>query len=276
VHRRRAAACLWVALVGLMLLPSGGWAFRPVQGDDVTQFQGRLPTVLPRVNLMSRYALVQLRADGSVVMGEALMYQEIADTGFRSLLKIQTEDGNYRYRVLTIGQAEGPDQQFLVTPDLPTGRKLIGSERAAPIRGMAWSFFDLSDEPEAFQLRPLGRGEYQGRTCVRLESRPRDAATLAAGGYSRRIIWMDVRSRIVWKIEYFDRAGNPLKTMRFSDHAELVPGEPQTTRPNLIEITHLQNGNSESYRMVEAQVLDAFPPELFSADTIALVDAGDS
>ncbi|MGJ3244075.1 MAG: outer membrane lipoprotein-sorting protein [Opitutales bacterium] len=274
-HRGRIVVLAWGVVLLLVFFPRTGFAFRPVQKDNATQFQGRLPTVLPQVNLKSRYALVQMAADGSVILGEAVLFQEISDAGFRSLLKVRDAAGTYRYRVLTIGSLAGPDDQYLVSPDLPEGRKLIGSERAASIRGMAWSFFDLSDEPEAFRIRPLGRGEYLGRACIRLESQPVDRSTIAASGYSRRIIWMDIDSRIVWKIEYFGINGAPLKTMRFSDHAELVPGEPRTTRPNLIEITHHQRGTSESYRMVEAQVLDQFPPDLFSRETIVLVgDAG--
>ncbi len=114
---------------------------------------------------------------------------------------------------LQLENRDADDDIWVYLPALGKVRRLAANNKRDSFFGTDFSYGDILLPPVAKYQHVLLRNEVvDGSDCYVVESKPRDARTRDDSGYSRRITWVDARSFVERKVEYYDIAGRLLKT----------------------------------------------------------------
>jgi len=146
---------------------------------------------------------------------------------FRMLTLEQTADGDRTLvvfnqpadlagtAVLTWSHALAADDQWLYLPALKRTKRIASKNKAAAFIGSEYAFEDLSAwEVKKFGYRLLREETLEGADCFVVENTP----AYEDSGYSRQVEWVDKRMYQPRRIDYYDREGALLKSMKFSDY----------------------------------------------------------
>lgn len=111
------------------------------------------------------------------------------------------------------------DDQWLYLPALKRVKRISSANRSGSFMGSEFSYEDMAaQEVEKYSYRYL-RDEPCGElTCAVTERIPADRRS----GYSRQLVWRDRDQLRTWKVEYYDRRNELLKTLTMSDYAQYL------------------------------------------------------
>lgn len=117
--------------------------------------------------------------------------------------------------------ASGEDAQWLYLPAARRVRRISAGDRGDYFLGTDFTYEDVKKETkialEDYEFKTLGMEDMGGVSTYVLEAIPKTPEIARELGYTRLLarvradIWMPV------VVEYWDKAGNPLKTVRISD-----------------------------------------------------------
>ena len=117
--------------------------------------------------------------------------------------------------LLTYSHGLQPDDQWIFLPALKRVKRISSKNKSGPFMGSEFAFEDLSSfELEKYRyayLRDEACGELH---CTVSEWIPR----YEHSGYSRMEVWHDTDEFRIQRIEYHDRNGKHLKTLRLDDY----------------------------------------------------------
>ena len=133
----------------------------------------------------------------------------------RSLL-IFRWPGDIRNTALwTHGYSGRGDDQWLYLPSLAKVRRISSSGRSGSFVGSEFAYEDMTDQEVArFSHTWVQDGPCPGGgTCHIVDRRPKDRS-----GYSLQRVWFDTAQLRVQQVQYFDRRGAHLKTLRISGY----------------------------------------------------------
>lgn len=117
--------------------------------------------------------------------------------------------------VLTWSHALTADDQWLYLPALKRTKRIASKNKAAAFIGSDYAFEDLSAwEVKKFTYRFLREENLEGADCFVAENTP----AYEDSGYSRQVEWVDKTMYQPRRIDYYDREGALLKSMKFSDY----------------------------------------------------------
>ena len=171
-------------------------------------------------NKQGRESLRQLRVRVLEVEGDGDMSMFVFD-----------EPRNVKGTAFLIhGHKQAADDQWLYLPALTRVKRISSSNRSGSFMGSEFAYEDMSaqevekytysylrDEPCAEAVgdnAPLA----QGLTCSVSERFPTDAKS----GYSKQTVWQDKDASRLWKVEYYDRKGDHLKTLHFGAYHQYL------------------------------------------------------
>ncbi len=116
---------------------------------------------------------------------------------------------------------EGDDDQWLYLPALRKVRRISASDRGDYFLGTDFTYEDIKKEgrlePADFNYTLLGDVDLNNTKAHHLEALPKNDEIAKELGYSRTELWVDTKSYLVVKANFWDIKGNLLKTLEASD-----------------------------------------------------------
>ena len=130
------------------------------------------------------------------------------------------------------------DMQWLYMPSLKRVKRISGRSKSGSFIGSEFSYEDLSSQNyEEYTYNYLKEGKLKGRGMHIFERFPKDKDS----GYKKQIVWADKKHYRIFKVEYYDRKGELLKTMSNSGYKQ---HEGKHWRPKMVSMINHQTGKS--------------------------------
>ncbi|MBV1911659.1 MAG: outer membrane lipoprotein-sorting protein [Kangiellaceae bacterium] len=137
------------------------------------------------------------------------------DNGDKSLTVFDSPRDVKGTAFLSFSHIISPDDQWLYLPALKRVKRISSSNKSGPFMGSEFAFEDLSSfEVGKYTYTYLRDEELNGVKSFVIEYSP----TYKHSGYTRIISWIDQQEYRVQKSEFYDRKGDLLKTLRYTDY----------------------------------------------------------
>jgi predicted RND superfamily exporter protein/outer membrane lipoprotein-sorting protein len=119
---------------------------------------------------------------------------------------------------LLIEHSGTDDDIWVYLPALKKVRRLVSSNKKDSFVGTDFSYGDvIGHKVEEWEHKLLREEEVDGQACYVIESTPKTDAIKESSGYSKRVGWVRKDNFVTIKGEFWDQAGQPLKTSTASD-----------------------------------------------------------
>ena len=144
---------------------------------------------------------------------------EVEEQGDRILFLFE-EPRDVRGTALLIHSNEDqPDDQWFFLPATNRVTRLNSSGQSKSFMGSEFSYEDMNPpEVSKFTYKYL-----RDESCEELNCTVSERVPVSKGSnYSRQLVWHDDEAYRVWKIEYYDRRGDHLKTLTVSDYEQYL------------------------------------------------------
>ncbi|XSG84313.1 MAG: outer membrane lipoprotein-sorting protein [Methylohalobius sp. ZOD2] len=163
---------------------------------------------------------------------------EVPGDGDRSLLIFDSPADVQGTKFLSFSHKEGDDDQWLYLPALKRVKRISAANKGGAFMGSEFSYEDMSaPEVEKYTYRYLRDEPYHGRPSFVIERYPVDEHSL----YSRQVVWVDQGFYIPWKIEYYNRRGDHLKTLDYRKYRKYLK---QYWRPGEMKMINHRSGKT--------------------------------
>jgi hypothetical protein len=183
--------------------------------------------------------------------------------GRQSLMRFTSPAEISGTALLTWEQSRGPDQQWLYLPKTGDLKQVSGANQSSSFLGSELTFEDLGfPRSDRYEHTLLGEDTIEGRACWKIERKPR----YEGSSYSRLVTCFDKERHVVVSVDYFDRAGQLIKQMKFGEYKDAGGGK---FRPTAFTVTNLQNKRSTVYRGTKMQTGLDLSANLFSTGQLA-------
>jgi outer membrane lipoprotein-sorting protein len=163
---------------------------------------------------------------------------------------------------LQIENSAADDDMWVFLPALGKTRRLVASNKRDSFFGTDFSYGDvLLPAVEKYQHTWQRDEVIDGADCHVIESKPIDTKTRDDSGYSRKIVWVEAKSFLERKVEYYDVDGKLLKTQLTFDVQAVEPAR-QRWMPMRREMVNHQTGHKTLYQFdrftLDRQLTDSF------------------
>lgn len=140
---------------------------------------------------------------------------EVQDDGDKSLIVFDSPKDVKGTAFLSFSHATDADDQWLYLPALKRVKRISSSNKSGPFMGSEFAYEDLSSqEVDKYTYSYIKETSVAGEKGHVIERYPVDPNS----GYSKQIVWVDEQEWRIHKIEYYDRKGELLKTLSYSDY----------------------------------------------------------
>jgi outer membrane lipoprotein-sorting protein len=140
---------------------------------------------------------------------------EVEGDGDKSLTIFDAPKDVEGTALLTWTHKTADDDVWLYLPSLARVKRIASNNKSGAFMGSEFAFEDIgSQEVEKFTYRYLRDEKLDGQDCTVVEQVP----AYANSGYSKQVVWRDKAEHRVQKIEYYDRHGELMKSMRMLDY----------------------------------------------------------
>ncbi|KOO16497.1 hypothetical protein AKJ18_04160 [Vibrio xuii] len=111
------------------------------------------------------------------------------------------------------------DDQWLYLPALKRVKRISSRNKSGPFMGSEFAYEDLSSfELEKYTFNHIGNQDLNGVTTYLLEQTPTDKKS----GYTKQLVWLDTEHYRPLQVEFYDRKGTLLKTLKFDDYKQYL------------------------------------------------------
>jgi len=163
---------------------------------------------------------------------------EVQEDGDKSVVIFDTPRDVKGTAFLSYSHKVGSDDQWLYLPALKRVKRIASNNRSGPFMGSEFAYEDISSqEVEKYTYRFLREEELDGRNCFVVERYPVDKNS----GYTRQIAWTDDGEFRIWKVEFYDRKDELLKTLVYQGYEQYVD---KHWRPARMHMENHQTGKS--------------------------------
>jgi uncharacterized protein len=166
--------------------------------------------------------------------------------------------------VLLIEHQGADDDMWVWLPALKKVRRLSASNKRDAFLGTDLSYGDvIGHRVEDWQHRIVREEKVGGADCVLVESLPRDPTTQSNSGYAKRWTWVQKDNASTVRSEFWDEAGQPLKTLLASD-IQRVDSARDKWQAMRIEARNLQTGHSTVVTVTQYKANQNVPDQIFT------------
>ncbi len=163
---------------------------------------------------------------------------EVPEDGDKSLLVFHSPADVAGTKFLTFSHKRGDDDQWLYLPALKRVKRISAANKGGAFMGSEFSYEDMgAPELEKFTYRWLRDDDYKGRRVFVIERVPVDRHSL----YSRQVVWIDQEFYIPWKVAYYNRRGDHLKTLTYHKYKHYLG---RYWRPGRMLMVNHRNGKA--------------------------------
>lgn len=151
----------------------------------------------------------------------------------RSLVRFNGPPSTKGTALLTHEPPRGHENRWLYMSETRRVKQIGSGSKSASFKGSEVSYEDMAVEAlDKYDYRLVGEHMLGDRATWKVESTPK----FAESGYQKKITYYDQENGYPLKVEFFDRAGRPLKVMLVKGY-EKVRGK---WRPKRSQITNVQ------------------------------------
>lgn len=144
---------------------------------------------------------------------------------------------------LLIEHSAKDDDMWIYLPALKKVRRLVSSNKKDGFVGTDFSYGDvIGHKVDDWKYKLLREEAVDGHPCYVIEAVPASDAIKSNTGYSKRVTWIRKDNNVSAKTEFWDEAGQPLKTAVFSD-IRLVDSQRDKWQPMRLEANNVQTGH---------------------------------
>lgn len=191
--------------------------------DELPPADGVMRAVAERAEGESRYAEIVFELTdrrGKTRVQHTRAYEKHYGEEERSVI-YYTDPTNIRGTAFLTWDYPDPDvddDQWLYLPAMGKVRRISASDRGDYFLGTDLTYEDIKNESKLpladYDFETVGRGSVAGVDCVVVAAEPVNRGTAEELGYGRVRVWVDPATDTIRKGEYWDVAGNRLKTVR--------------------------------------------------------------
>jgi hypothetical protein len=117
-------------------------------------------------------------------------------------------------------------------------KRIASNNKSGPFVGSEFAYEDISSqEVEKYTYKYIKDDVLDGKQVYVVERYPVDPRS----GYTRQVTWIDKDEYRTWKVEYYDRKSDLLKTLVFEDYNQYLD---QYWRANRYFMQNHQTGKS--------------------------------
>lgn len=163
---------------------------------------------------------------------------------------------------LLIEHADKDDDIWIYLPALKKVRRLVSNNKKDSFVGTDFSYADvIGYKVGEWSYKLLKEEPVDGQACYVIEALPKSDTVKSNNGYSKRVSWLRKDNLMAVKVDYWDEAGQMLKTSTFTDIQLVDPklGKWQAMR---LEASNVQTGHRTVIKFdnfkVNQQVKDEF------------------
>jgi outer membrane lipoprotein-sorting protein len=140
--------------------------------------------------------------------------------------------------LLTYTHINEQDDQWLYLPALKRVKRISSANKSGPFLGSEFAYEDLASQEVAKYTHRYLRDEPCGELhCFVIERVP----VYRHSGYTRQLTWIDHDEYRFWKVDFYDRKNDLLKTLTFSDYRQYLD---QYWRALVLDMHNHQTGKS--------------------------------
>jgi outer membrane lipoprotein-sorting protein len=140
----------------------------------------------------------------------------IEGDGERTLLLFRSPRDLTGTAFLSHAHDDGGEDQWMYLPAVKRTRRIAGASRSSSFMGSEFAYEDVSSgRLERYRHRYVGIESLDGKDAQVVDRVPVDEQS----GYSRQRVWFESSRSLPVRIEYFDLAGEPLKTLTLENYA---------------------------------------------------------
>lgn len=140
---------------------------------------------------------------------------EVQNDGDKALTIFDTPRDVSGTAFLSFSHADGPDDQWIFLPALKRVKRIASKNKSGPFMGSEFAFEDMTSfEIAKFGYDFIKEDALNGQAMYLIEQFPKDEDS----GYSKQRVWIDKEHYRVHQVEFYDRKGDLLKTLEFSDY----------------------------------------------------------
>ncbi len=173
-----------------------------------------------------------IEADGTKKNREMEIRRKGKDDKQKVLVKMQGPADLKGTALLSVNKG-GASDQWLYLPSSKQTRRIQSSKKSGGFMDSELSYEDMGTSSDAkFESKTVGAKKESGHDFTLIENTPKGESS-----YGKTVIWVDDKTFLVGKIEYFDKAGKPMKISTFSKYKKFD----NIWRAEKIEVTNLQN-----------------------------------
>ena len=171
--------------------------------------------------------------------------------------------------MLLIEQSKTDDDMWVYLPAFKKVRRLVSSNKRDGFLGTDFSYGDvIGYKVSEWTHRVVDEGVVDGAPCWVIESLPKSQKVKNDTGYSKRITWVRKDNFVFVKGEFWDEAGQPLKTIHTTE-LKKVDDAKDKWQPMLLEAQNVQTGHSTKIHIDLLTVNQDLPDELFTPQQLA-------
>jgi outer membrane lipoprotein-sorting protein len=212
-------------------------------------------------DLSGKVDMVLTDADGSEARRSftlKVLERPAADEGDRSLIVFESPADVKGTAVLSHAKVDGEDDQWLFLPSARRTKRISSSNRTGAFVGSEFTFEDLTGNDGRKYTWTRGAEAACGdATCIALTAVPKDPAS----AYSKRVLEVDAKDLRIHSIAFFDRKGEPLKTLTYDDYTTL---NDRFLRAQKWTMRNLQTGKSTTIRFTAMKLSTGLSASDFS------------
>lgn len=165
---------------------------------------------------------------------------------------------------LLVEHSSSDDDIWIYLPALKKVRRLVASNKKDSFVGTDFSYGDIIGYKVGdWQHRLVKEETLDGANCVVIESTPKTGELKSNTGYSKRQSWIRKDNSVALKVEIWDTADKPLKTLRYSDVRQ-VDSARQKWQPMTMEARNSQTGHKTIIRFSNYKLETAIGEDMFT------------
>lgn len=165
---------------------------------------------------------------------------------------------------LLIENSDKDDDIWIYLPSTKKVRRLISSNKKDSFVGTDFSYGDvIGHKPKEWNNKILKEEKIDNHDCYVIESTPISATIKSNSGYSKRVTWIEKDTFVTIKADFFDEAGDMLKTAKYSNY-KLADAAKKRYQPMLLEAQNFQTEHSTQIKITESKSNTGVKEEFFT------------
>ncbi len=163
---------------------------------------------------------------------------EVDGDGDKTLIVFDSPRDVKGTALLSFTHKDRPDDQWLYLPALKRVKRIASRNKSGPFMGSEFAYEDIaSQEVEKYRYRYLRDETLDGKPMFVVERYPVDRYS----GYKRQITWIDQQEYRPFRVDYYDRKDQLLKTLTYKGYQQYLG---QYWRPCEMFMQNHQTGKS--------------------------------